>query len=147
MSRKFIVRRYVVKNDLDFNRLHIHQEPFGSVSTNMQEYVDNIVPIEVSKERRRQHQDKCATSELTAYQALTGNINFLGQGVLSQAAFAASCLQEAVGSLKVANITHGDNLLAEIKALSPILLFRTPSSILNPSYCSINTPQRWEMYA
>ena len=86
ISRRFIVGRYVVIKDMVFNRLHIHQQPFGSISVNMEEYVDTILPIEVSKERR-QHQDKCSAPELKSYQALAGSLNFLGHGILPQAAW------------------------------------------------------------
>ena len=96
ISRRFIVGRYIVNKDLIFNRLHIHQEPCGSLSINMQEYVDKIIPIEVSKDRRKHHQDKCTAPELTSYQALAGSLNFLGHGILPQAAFAVSYLQQAV---------------------------------------------------
>ena len=58
ISRRFIVGRYVVNKDLVFNRLHIHQQPCSSISVNMQEYVDKTLPVEVSNERRRQHQDE-----------------------------------------------------------------------------------------
>ena len=80
--RRFIVGRYVVNEDLVFNRLHIHQQPCGSISIYLQEYVHKIFPIQVSKESRRQHQDKCSAPELTAYQALAGSLNFLGHGIL-----------------------------------------------------------------
>lgn len=70
ISRQFIAGRYVVNQDLVFNRLHIHQRLCGSVSVKMQEYVDKIHPLEVSKERTRQQQQKCSTTELTEYQAV-----------------------------------------------------------------------------
>ena len=99
----------------------------------MQKYVDKIVPIEMLKERRMQHQEKCTASDLKAYQALAGRLNMFGHGILPQAALAASYLQKAVGRLKVSDLTNGNKLLAEIKGLSPILLLGTPSFLLNPS--------------
>ena len=138
ISRRFIVGRYVVNKDLVINRLLIHQQPCGSIHVNMQEYADKIIPIEMSKEKRRQNQDMCSAPELTAYQALAGSLNFLGHGILPQAAFAASYLQQSVGLLKVADLINRNTLLAETKTLSPVLLSRTPSSLVNLSYLALS---------
>lgn len=128
ISRRFIGGRYVGNQNLVFNGLQIHQRPCGSVTATTQEYVYKIPPIEVPKKRRRKNQEKCSTAELTAYQALAGSLNFLRHGILPQAAFAAGYLQQAVGRVRVLDLINGNKVVSEIKALSPVFLFPTPSA-------------------
>ena len=125
----FVVGTFVIDRDLVFNRLHIHRETSGSLILNMQEYVDKILPIPLAKGRRRKSREKCTPQELTAYQALAGSLNFLGHGILPQAAFAASNPQQSVGRLHVSNLITANQVLTELRSLSPILTFRSPTSL------------------
>ena len=134
----FVVGTFVIDRDLVFNRLHIHRETSGSLIFNMQEYVDKILPIPISKERRRKSQEKCTPQELTAYRALAGSLNFLGHGVLLQASFAASNMQQSVGRLHVSNLITANQVLTELRSLSPILIFRSPTSLESAVYLAFS---------
>lgn len=74
---------------------------------------------------------ECSDKELTVYLSLAGTLGQmeLGHGVLPQAAFAASYLQQSVGSLKVRHLVTANNVLREMKALSSGLRFPSTPSI------------------
>ncbi len=56
----------------------------------MEEYVETISPLSLSKERRKQPNDAATKDELTSFLRLTGKRNFLGHGCLPVASFVAS---------------------------------------------------------
>ena len=138
ISQRFVVGSFVMNKDLVFNRLHIHKCGDGSLVLGMQEYVDSINPLSVTKERRRQSSHRATLEELTAYQGLSGSLNFLGHGILPQAAFTASYLQQAVGRLKVSNLVVANQLLSELKTLAPTLTFKSPKSLEQPCYLAFS---------
>jgi len=138
ISKRFKVGRFVLGKDLIFNRLHISQDEDSTVHVNMQEYLDQIAPLETPRQRRKEAKSKCTDAELTAFLGLTGSLNFLGHGTLPQAAFAASHLQQKVGNLLVQDLTTANKVLAEIKSLSPSLRFQSSGKLDNPSYLAFS---------
>ena len=138
LSQRFVVGSFVMNKDLVFNRLHIHKCKDGSLVLGMQEYVDSITPLPVTRERRRQSLHRCTLEELTAYQGLAGSLNFVGHAILPQVAFAAIHLQQAVGRLKVSNLVVANQLLSELKTLAPTLTFKSPKSLEIPCYLAFS---------
>lgn len=140
IAERFKVGRFVLGRDLIFNRLRIQQDEYGSVLLDMSEYLEKIQPLEITRSRRKEFDPSCTPEELTAYLGLAGSLNFLGHGILPQAAFAASYLQQAVGSLKVSDIVNANKVLQEIKCLTPSMKFQAPKTLddVNPSYLSFS---------
>lgn len=138
ISKRFKVGRFSMDTDLIFHRLHIHQERNGTIVINMREYLDKIIPIDISRPRRKNQTDKCTPLEVTAFKALAGSLNFLGHGVLPQASFAASYLQQHSARLLVETLVTANKVLAEIKSLDPCMKFISPSSLHNPSYLAFS---------
>ena len=86
---------------------------------NTEEYMTKITKIDISRERGKQYDGVATLEELTRCQELAGQLNFLGHGILPQAGFAASYLQQFVGVLRVSNLVEGNKVLHEITSLKP----------------------------
>lgn len=138
IDAKFKVGRVVRASRMMFNRLNIEQHADKSVSVDMEEFMDTIRPIDITRARRKQQEDKCTELEKKSFLALTGSLNFLGHGVLPQAAFVASHLQQLIGRLTVAHLVTANKALMEVKSLSPKILFRTPSLLASPTYLAFS---------
>ena len=138
LSQRFVAGSFVMNKDLVFNSHHIHKCGDGSLVLGMQEYVDSINPLLVTRERRRQSSHRFTLQERTAYQVLAGSLNFLGHRILSQAAFATSHLQQSVGRLKASNLVVSNQLLSELQTLAPTLTFKSPKSLEQPCYLAFS---------
>ena len=138
VSSRFTVGRFLRENGMMYNRLSIEVEKEGSNIIDMSDYMAKIHKIEIPRHRKKQPTSKCTKEEIRDFLALTGSLNYLGHGVLPQAAFAASHLQRSVCNLTVAHLVTANNLLDEIKTLVPRITFRRPSSIENPTYLAFS---------
>ena len=78
-------------------------------------------------------------AELTAYRRHAASLNSLGHGVLLQASFAASYMQQTVGRLKVSNLIAANKLLLEIEKLDADIKFCSPQNLtVSPSYLAFS---------
>lgn len=96
IAKRFEVGGFILGGDLIFNRLRISQANDGSVHLNMREYMDKILLIDVPALRRERPKKLCTTEEIKLYQGLAGSLNFLGHGILPQACFVASPMQQSI---------------------------------------------------
>jgi len=131
IKKRFHVGRYIDEPKFVFNRLSIHQSPNFSISISMKEFADKIEPIDLSRARRKQPDERCTASELTALQSLAGKLNYLGHGVLPPASLAASKMQQNVGDLRVHHLQQANASLHHIKKLDPSLTYQALSSPLD----------------
>ena len=139
MLKPFEIGHFVTGRDLIFNRLPIHQSDDRTVYISMKEYLGTIKPPVVTRERRQQVDSPCTAAELTAYQGLAGSLNFLGHGVLLQASFSASYMQQAVGRFTVSNLIAANTLLLEIEKLEADIKFCFPQNLaVSPSYLAFS---------
>ena len=138
ISRRFKVGRFLTEGTLVFNRLYIKQRPDRSIVASMQEYLDTIKPLEISRSRRKEQKEKCTEAEVKAFLGLTGALNYLGLGIIPQAAYVASHLQQSVSRLTVAHLCIANKCLAEIKSMTPELFYEAPIEFHNPSYLAFS---------
>lgn len=138
LSQQFKVGRFTIDQDLVFNGLIIHQDEDFAITVNMQEFFDRIMPIDITRERRKQYDHNCTDAEITRFKSLTGSLNFLGHGALPQAAFAASHLQQAVPRLKVCDLVTANKVLQELKSLSPTFKYPAPVDVGNSVYLAFS---------
>lgn len=129
IALRFTVGRFLTGYAFISNRLTIHQQEKFSVFVDIIQYLDKINPLDLPKDRHKQMGWDCTREELIDYLSLSDPLNLLGHGVLPQADFAASYLQQSVSSLKVLNLFTANNVLREINALDPVLSFISPSSL------------------
>lgn len=138
ISARFKVGRFTLDDDLIFNGLHISRDSSGNIKYDMIEYFSGIHPIPLSRSRRKEPLSPCTPVEITSFLELTGSLNWLGHGVLPQASFAASHLQQLVGRLTVAHLVTANKVLAELKSLSPSATMLLPLNLDNPSYLAFS---------
>lgn len=70
----------------------------------MQKYLDKLEALLVSCDRLNNSASSCTPVELNLYQALAGNLTFLGQRVLPQAVFVTGFIQRNVDHLEVSQL-------------------------------------------
>ena len=104
----------------------------------MDEYLQSIKGIEITRSRRKEQDSPCSKSEITEFLGLTGSLNFLGHGSLPQASFVASHLQQLVGDLRVKHLTTANKAFQEIKDLSTKVTFLSPSTLSDPTYLAFS---------
>ena len=90
ITKRFKVGRYSSGSTLLVNRLHITRLDNGAVHISMKEFLETITKMPITRSRRKEQDAPATTSELRELQALAGKLNYLGYGVLPQAALVAS---------------------------------------------------------
>ena len=134
ISKRFQLGRFMTDKSLVFYRIHIKQNENFDIEASMSEYLTTIHPLEISRERRKEHDEKATENELKLLLGLTGKLDFIGHGCLPIAAFAASYLQQKISDLKVSHLREANSVLKEIQQVEPKLLFLSPSSYENARY-------------
>ena len=134
ISRRFQVGRFMMDKSFVFYRIHLQQNENFDVIASMSEYMTTIHPLDISRERRKQHDEKATENELKQLLRLTGRLNFIGHGCLPVAAFAASYLQQEISNLKVSHLKEANSTLKEVQQIEPKLLFKSPNDYENPKF-------------
>ena len=127
LSKLFKVGRFICDQDIVFNRPPIHQEPDCSVHISMDEYLSKISTIDLDSNRRKNPDGRFTPQEKETFLRLAGQLNWLGHGVLLQAAYVASLLQQWTSELKIRDIIDANKALQELRKLKPSLLYRSSS--------------------
>lgn len=100
----------------------------------MEEYTQLIVIIQLTKKRRKQQLSKCDISELYDFPNLTEKLNRSEHGVLSQAAFAANCVQQCYRKLTVGHVATANKVLLEVESIVPKAVMLHLSQNMDPCY-------------
>jgi hypothetical protein len=118
LNSRFKVGRFVC-NAFIFNGLHIPQGDDFSIQFNINGFLGMCLPINLSPARRKSPDLPVESSERTAIQSLAGTLNFLGHGVLPEACYVASFLQQQLGSLRVEHLSMENRLLKDLQHCLP----------------------------
>ncbi len=130
ISDRFEVGRFSQDISLVFNHLHKKAACQWRHKRSMEEYMDTISPLTLSRERKMQHESHATQDELTEFLGFIGKLNFLGHGCIPMAVVAASHLQQSTGNLRIAD----HSAFNEIRQVVPKLLYRSPASISSATY-------------
>ena len=123
LKQDFKVSRITIDEPFFFNGSYVEQDQAGNVSLSMRSYITRLKPIELSRMRKKQNDDVATAEERTRFKSLAGTINFLGSGVLPQASFVASSMQQKTGRLLVRNIREANAMVSELTKLTPVVFF------------------------
>ncbi|CAN8068458.1 unnamed protein product [Agarophyton chilense] len=82
----------------------------------------------------KESESRATKEEMDGYHGLKGELIRLGGGILRQAAFTASYLQQKLGLLKVCNIHEANVMLKELGRLQPAVFFRPPPQPIRDTY-------------
>lgn len=138
ISARFTVGRYHRDQEVIFNGLRIRKTKAGHVIYDMISYFNEIRSIEIPRFRRKDPTSKCTEDERTQFLSLTGSLNWLGHGVLPQASFAASYLQQMTGNLIVGTLVTANKVLQEIKQLKPEATMLSPTKTGDETYLAFS---------
>lgn len=97
----------------------------------MKRYVERRKPIPLSKPRRKQLQEPATETEKKQYRSLAGTLLYLGNGILPQASYVTSVLQQQISALMVRHLVDVNSMVCEILHLEPTLMFLKPHKTTN----------------
>lgn len=129
MKEKFEVGKAVIDESFFFDGCEITQDAAGSIRMTMERYLERLKPIPLPKPRRRQSQEPATETEKKQYRSLAGTLLYLGNGVLPQASFVTSVLQQQISALQVRHLVDANEMVAEIFQLEPVLTFLKPQHV------------------
>lgn len=138
MKEKFDVGKAVIDNSFLFDGCEISQDEPGNIRMTMKRYVERLKPISLSRQRRRQLHEFATETEKKQYRSLAGTLLYLGNGVLPQASYVTSVLQQQISALKVRNLVDANEMVGEILQLEPTITFLQPHSVKEATISSFS---------
>lgn len=97
----------------------------------MEDYIQNIAELSVSRSRRMTPDEHVSDAELHNYQSLAGSLLHFGHAVLPEPYIVASKMQQKLGWLKVAHYVDAIVMLRKLRSFKPVVSFKKPRSIWN----------------
>jgi len=94
IQKRFDVSKSFIDGPILFNGCRIEQDGDGTITMSMKKYLESVIPLDVSRVRRKQAQEKAKRKEYDSYRSLAGSIIWQGNGTLPQAAFTGSYMQQ-----------------------------------------------------
>jgi Reverse transcriptase (RNA-dependent DNA polymerase) len=128
---KFFKIGTIVKSPerIRFDGGYIETMDSGEVVFTMDEYLQAIPSILLTRERRRLLESKVTISELKEYQNRCGKFCWLGMMAFPLGHFYGSHLQQAVGDLRVKHLILCNTFIKEAQRMSATLVYRKPNLV------------------
>lgn len=123
IKKRFDVSKVIIDGAVHFNGCTISQDEEGNVEMSMFDYMAALRPIDIGSARRKMYDEKASKAEILEYRSLAGGMTWAGSGVLPQAAYMGSAMQQRVPQLRVRDLCEANGMLKEMKDLKPILSF------------------------
>ena len=98
-----------------FTGINIRQEINGDISLSQKEYVQDIPPIDVPKDRRKTPDDAITSQELQALRGLIGSLQYSATNTRPDLACRLSLLQAKITCATVNDLLQGNRLLHDAK--------------------------------
>jgi len=103
-----------------FTGVQIHQEHNGDIILNQKEYINDIPPSDVSRDRRKMPESPITPQELQGLRGLIGSLQYAATNTRPDLSCRLSLLQAKVTCATVADLLHGNRLLADAKRFSDV---------------------------
>lgn len=94
LGTRFLVGKAVRDHKLYFDGCEIEQLETGSIRMPMVRYLERLNPVYLSRTRRKECNGRATAVELKQYRSLACTLMYLGNGVLPQAAYITSLMQQ-----------------------------------------------------
>ena len=91
------------------------QHDDGSIEIGQEEYCNQLKPCEITRERRRQRDQRLTEKEVSQLRAITGAINWAVTSSRPDLAAANAVLQQRVSKATVADLIEANKLIAEAR--------------------------------
>ena len=101
-----------------FTGIQLGQEVCGDIILSQQDYINDITPINVSRERRRTPEAKITSQELQDLRGLIGSLQYAATNTRPDLSCRLSLLQAKVTCATVSDLLHGNRLLNDAKRCS-----------------------------
>ena len=98
-----------------FTGVQIHQEHNGEIHLSQKEYINDIPPINVNRERRKNPQTPINQQELQDLRGLIGSLQYAATNTRPDISCRLSLLQARITCATVADLLAGNRLLADAK--------------------------------
>ena len=131
MKKRFEVGKVIINEKFLFNGCEIEQDEQGSIAMSMHRYMEQVKEIPLSRERKRQPDESATPREMKQFRSLAGTLLWLGKGVLPPAAYASSTMQQKLALLKVRHLVEVNEIVRDIKKLTPTLFFRNSTDVVS----------------
>lgn len=131
IKKRFELRKVIIGENITFNGGDIRQAHDGSVTLDMDSYVQSICFIKVSPARRKFRKEATTEKEVHDYRTLAGEFLWLVSATLPQASYFASYMQQQIPRLTVAELIEANSILKSLKDLNAVLKYRVPGNTDN----------------
>ena len=101
-----------------FTGIHIHQDHNGDISLDQQDYINDIPPIDIPRERRKTPEAKITNEELQKLRGLIGSLQYAATNTRPDLSCKLSLLQARVTCATVSDLLQGNRILNEAKRFS-----------------------------
>ena len=103
-----------------FTGIQIKQDHNGDIVLNQQDYINDIEPIQIERDRRRMPEAKINHQELQQLRGLIGSLQYAATNTRPDISCRLSLLQAKVTCAAVADLIHGNRLLHDAKRFSDV---------------------------
>ena len=101
-----------------FTGIQVHQEINGDIILNQKDYIQDIPPIDVPKDRRKNPDSPVTHSELQALRGLIGSLQYSATNTRPDISCRLSLLQARITIATVNDLLQGNKLLQDAKRFS-----------------------------
>jgi hypothetical protein len=105
-----------------FTRVNIHQEHNGDILLSQKDYINDIPPIDVNRDRRKNPEMPINSSELQQLRGLIGSLQYAATNSRPDLSCRLSLLQARVTCATVADLLQGNRMLADAKKHSDVTI-------------------------
>ena len=105
-----------------FTGVNIHQEHNGDILLSQKEYINDIPPIDISRDRRKNPELPITPSELQQLRGLIGSLQYAATNSRPDLSCRLSLLQARVTCATVADLLQGNRLLTDAKRHSDVTI-------------------------
>ena len=108
------------KKDFVFTGLQIHQKEDFSITVDQTQYVKDINPIQIDKERKNHPEEPINESERQAFRGLIGSLQYASVNTRPDLGSRLSLLQGRINNGQIQDLVEGNRLLHDAKVNSNV---------------------------
>ena len=101
-----------------FTGIHVQQSVSGDITISQQEYIQDIPPIDIPKDRRKSPESSVSNQELQELRGLIGSLQYAATNTRPDLACRLSLLQARITCATVNDLIQGNRLLHDAKRFS-----------------------------
>lgn len=137
LSDEFEVGNTAIGGNFRFNGCEI-EVGCDAIEISMWGYLEKLSPIQISRSRNKQRDERVTKEEERSYRALAGTLMYLGNSIIPQASMATSKMQQRLGNLRVKDLVEGNLVTKEMLRLRPYIRYIRPVNVTNMRLISIS---------